>query len=102
VVTAGILPMWFLSIYLTRKRRARRFFAAGLPAIARIIDMVKRDIGWGEHLMRVRYEFEAGGRLRRGSDEVLPIVAERWDAGDTLQILYLPDEDYESLIISTG
>ena len=102
VITVGILPVWFLSIYFNRKRRAKRFFAEGLPAVARIIDMAKRDIGFGEHLMRVRYEFEAGGRLHRGSDEVLPIVAERWDAGDTLQILYLPDEDYESLIISTA
>ena len=100
--TAGILPMWFLSIYLTRKRRSKRFFTEGVPAIARISDMVKRDIGWGEHLMRVRYEFEADGRLHRGSDDVLAFVAELWEPGDTVQILYLPDADCESLIISTA
>jgi hypothetical protein len=102
VVTVGILPMWFISIYLTRKRRARRYFAEGVPATARILDMDKRDIGWGEKLARVRYEFEADGRLHRGSDEVLPILAERWERGDTIQVLYLPDEDYDSLIISTS
>jgi hypothetical protein len=102
VVTVGILPMWFISIYLTRKRRAKRYFAEGLPATARILDMDKRDIGWGEKLARVRYEFEADGRLHRGSDEVLPILAERWERGDTIQVLYLPDEDYESIIISTS
>jgi serine/threonine protein kinase len=102
VITAGILPMWFLSVYMSRKRRARRFFVEGLPATARILDMDKRDIGWGEKLARVRYEFEADGRLHRGSDETLPIIAERWERGDTIQILYLSDEDYDSIIISTS
>jgi len=101
VVTAGVLPMWFISIYLTRKRRAKRYFAEGVVATARILDMDKRDIGWGEKLSRIRYEFEADGRVHRGSDEVLPILADRWDRGDTIQILYLPDEEYESIIIST-
>jgi hypothetical protein len=101
VLTVGILPIWFLSIYFNRKRRAKRFFAEGLPAVAQIIDMVKRDIGFGEHLSRVRYEFEADGRKHRGSDDVLAITAERWEGGDAIQILYLPDEDYDSLIIST-
>jgi serine/threonine protein kinase len=102
VVTIGILPMWFLSVYMSRKRRAKRFFVEGLPATARILDMDKRDIGWGEKLARVRYEFEADGRLHRGSDETLPIIAERWERGDTIQILYLSDEDYDSIIISTS
>jgi hypothetical protein len=102
VVTIGILPMWFISIYMTRKRRAKRYFAEGLPATARILDMDKRDIGWGEKLARVRYEFEADGRLHRGSDEVLPILAERWDGGDAIQVLYLPDEEYDSIIITTS
>ncbi len=102
LITAGILPLWFISIYLTRKRRAKRYFAEGVPASARILEMSKDDIGWGEKLSRVRYDFEADGQIHRGSDQVLPIIAERWDVGDTIQILYLPDEDYESLIISTS
>ncbi|MGH7562705.1 MAG: serine/threonine protein kinase [Gemmatimonadales bacterium] len=102
LITAGILPAWFLSIYLTRKRRARKYFAEGVVGSARIIDMTKEDIGWGEKLSRVRYEFEADGGRHRGADQVRPVIAERWDAGDTIQILYLPDEGYESIIISTS
>ena len=102
VITAGILPAWFLSIYFSRRRRYRKFFQRGVPAVARILELTKDDIGWGEKLSRVRYEFEADGRRHRGSDQTLPIIADRWDTGDTINILYLPDEDYDSCVISVS
>ena len=33
---------------------------------------------------------------------VLSAIAEHWDAGDSIQILYIPDRDYDSVIISTS
>jgi hypothetical protein len=42
------------------------------------------------------------GRRRRGSDQVLPAIGEHWERGDPIQILYLPDRDFDSVIISTS
>lgn len=49
---------------------------------------------------RVRYEFEAGGRAQRGSDLVLPVIADRWRAGDRIDVLYLPERNFDSVIVS--
>ena len=46
------------------------------------------------------YEFEADGRLFRDSDQVLPVIANRWQQGDVIQILFITDRDYDSVVIS--
>lgn len=102
VITAGILPAIFISLYLARKRRYKPFLINGLPAQARVLDMTQEKTAFDEKLTRVRYEFEADGRRHRGSDQILPAIAERWDPGDSIQVLYLPDSDYDSVIISTS
>jgi len=102
VITAGILPAIFYSMYLARKRRYKPFMIHGLPADARVLDMAHEKTAFDEKLTRVRYEFEVDGQRHRGSDQVLPAIAERWDPGDTIQVLYLPDSDYDSVIISTS
>jgi hypothetical protein len=99
VLTAGILPAIFFGQYFTRRRRYRRFVVDGVQGWARILDMEDEKIGFDEKLTRVRYEFEVGGKRRKGSDQVLPAVAERWEIGDPIQILYLP-RDYDSVILS--
>jgi hypothetical protein len=33
---------------------------------------------------------------------VLPAIAEHWDRGDQIQILYIPDRDFDSVIVSTS
>ncbi|MGQ0702686.1 MAG: serine/threonine protein kinase [Gemmatimonadales bacterium] len=102
VITAGILPAIFVSFYAGRRRRYKPFLIRGLPAEARVLDMTQEKTAFDEKLTRVRYEFEADGMRHRGSDQVLPAIAERWDPGDTIQILYLPEQDYDSVIISTS
>jgi hypothetical protein len=102
IFTAGILPAIFLSLWSGRRRRYKRFLKHGLPAIAQVLDKQDEKIGFEEKLTRVRYEFEVEGRRRRGSDQVLPAVAEHWDQGDSIQILYLPDQNFDSVIVSSG
>ena len=102
LVTAGILPAIFFSMYFSRRKRYKRFVRYGLPAVARVLDKQDEKIGFEEKLTRVRYEFEVDGRRRRGSDQVLPAIGEHWDPGDLIQILYLPDRDFDSVIISTS
>ncbi len=102
VVTAGILPAIFVSLYFARRRRFRPFLKRGLQADARVIDKADEKTAFDEKLTRVRYEFVVDGHRHRGSDQVLPAIAELWDPGERIQILYLPDEDYDSVIISTS
>ena len=97
LITAGVLPMVFLSIASSRRRRLRRFFTQGTPALAEIIDFRPEDVAFEVKLTRVRYEFTADGQVRRGSDLTLPVVADRWRAGDRIEILYL-SKNYDSVI----
>jgi hypothetical protein len=102
VVTVGILPGIFISMYMARRRRFKPFLRNGLPAQARVLDKTDEKTAFDEKLTRVRYEFEVEGRRHRGSDQVLPAIAEHWDPGDSIQVLYLPELDYDSVIISTS
>ena len=100
VLTAGVLPGLFFAMSRARKRRLRRFFRDGVLAAAEILDFRPEDAGFGVKYTRVRYEFQADGRTQRGSDVVLPVIADRWREGEQLEILYLPDSSYDSVIIS--
>jgi serine/threonine protein kinase len=102
LLTVGILPAVFFSIHSSRKKRFKPFLLRGFPATARVLDMQSEKLAFEERLTRVRYEFEADGHLRRGSEQVLPAIATRWDRGDQIQVLYLPERNYDSVIISTS
>ena len=86
-------------IVSARRRRLRTFLREGLPAAASVVDAREEDLAFGAKLARVRYEFVADGRPQRGSDLVLPYVADRWRSGDPLEVLYLPARDYDSVIV---
>ena len=100
VVTAGILPMVFISMARSRRRRLRRFVENGLPAQAQITSIQIEKTAFESTIARVSYQFEAEGELHRDTDQVLPSIAGRWQAGDNVQILYLPELQYDSVIIS--
>jgi hypothetical protein len=40
------------------------------------------------------------GERHRDSDTVLPVIADRWQPGDRIPILYLPDRDCDSVIVA--
>jgi hypothetical protein len=67
---------------------------------ARVLDITPKDVGFGVKHSKVRYEFQADGRTYRDTDVVMPIVADRWDRGSTIQVLYIPEHNYASVIIS--
>jgi hypothetical protein len=66
------------------------------------LDITPKDTAFGVKLSKVRYEFEVAGELHRDSDLVLPVIAERWDRGTTIQVLYLPNANFDSVVISTS
>jgi hypothetical protein len=100
IVTAGVLPLVFIGHARTRRRRLRAFFRDGLPATAEVLDFREESLGFDVKISRVRYEFTADGRVQRGSDLVLPVIADRWRAGDRIEILYLPQRNYDSVIVT--
>ncbi len=102
VVTFGILPVVYLARARARRLRVSRFLEHGLPATAEIISIQDAKDDLGTKICRIRYQWESEGVLHRGSDEVWASLSSRWLAGDQIQILYLPDNDFDSLVITTG
>jgi hypothetical protein len=102
VITVGFIPGVFSSMARSRRRRLRRFFRDGIPAIAEVMSIETEKIAFDSRLAKVSYQFEADGFLRRDADQILPSVAQRWQPGDRVQVLYLPQEDYDSVIISAS
>jgi serine/threonine protein kinase len=100
IITAGILPITYISLANSRKRRMRRFFRYGIPGVAEVVKTEIQSLPFDEKIARVSYQFEADGQLMRDSDQVLPVIADRWHPGDRIPILYLPDREYDSVIVA--
>jgi serine/threonine protein kinase len=101
IITAGVLPMVFFSMASQRRRRLKLFLEQGSSAQAVILNLQVETIAFAEKMMRVNYEFEAGGQVRRDSDLIMPIIANKWAIGDRIQVLCMEERDYDSVIIST-
>lgn len=100
IVLIGLLSIGFAPLALwifcnTRRTKARPFFLNGVPVPGRILQVQKTE--W----IQVTYEFVHGGATHRGVDRVIPAVAGRWQPGDVIELLVLPERNYDSIIIST-
>lgn len=101
-VTMGILPAMFWSMSVRRRRQYRTFIAQGQLASARVLDITPKDVGFSVKHAKVRYEFEVDGHTHCDTDLVMPVIADRWGRGTSIQVLYLPERNHESVIISTS
>jgi hypothetical protein len=99
-ITAGVLPIVYISLANSRRRRMKRFFTRGIPGVGEFLKMDIQKLPFDEKIARVTYQFEADGKLHRDSDQVLPGIADRWQPGDRIPILYLPDQGYDSVIVA--
>jgi hypothetical protein len=102
IVTAGVLPLMFFSMARARRRRLRHFVREGCAGVAEVLGIRMEPTAFAQELARVSYQFEADGLRHRDTDQVLPAIADRWQPGDRVQILYLPHENYDSVIVSTS
>ncbi len=102
LVTFGIVPAIYLASSRIRRQRVLRFLRDGVPAIAEIITMQDAKNDMGVKISRIRYQWQVDGRLHRDSDEVLAIYSDKWAVGEPIRILYLPDQGFNSLVISTA
>ena len=100
VVTLGVLPIVFVGMARQRRRRLKRFLREGMPAAGHVISIAEEKVAFDERIAKVTYRFEADGAEHRDADHVLPAVANRWQPGDRIQVLYLPEFDYDSVIVS--
>lgn len=91
----GIVPLIYGVMYRSRRARLEHFFTRGEPAEARVLRIDNRL----EHY-EVAYEFKVGGVAHRGLDKVIPAVARSWQPGDQIQVLYIADEDHDSVVVN--
>ncbi len=97
-LTLGIVPLVYGIWHVSRKARMRVFFERGVPASGRIVKVQATSEEWFE----VNYEFTLEGVTHRGADTMFPAVARLWHAGDEVELLVLPDQRFDSIIISTA
>lgn len=98
LISLGIVPLVYMIWHGARQAKARRFFEKGVPASARILHMQKDATDW----YVVTYEFTLDGKTHRGVDTVFPAVAGLWHAGDTIELLVLPEQAYDSIVITSA
>lgn len=97
LVTFGIVPLVYLLWHASRRTRTRMFFERGVPASGKILQVQKDSLEWFE----ITYEFTLEGVTHRGSDTMFPAVARLWQAGDEVEVLVLPDQRFDSIIVSS-
>ena len=98
LISLGIVPLIYWLWYKSRRAKTRRFFEQGVPASGRILQLQKDATDW----YAVTYEFTLDGATHRGLDTVFPAVAGLWHAGDTIELLVLPEQQYDSIIITSA
>ena len=102
LISFGLVPAMYYAAARGRRRRLSRFLRDGEPATAEVIALGDETTSTDTKVVRVTYEFEADGERRRDTDRLLPAIAGRWAPGDRVQVLYLAEEGYDSVIISAG
>ncbi len=100
-ITFGVLPIIYLGAARSHRYRMKRFLRHGIEGTAEIRGIQFETTSAGERTSKVSYDFVADGELRRDADNVHPMIAQRWAPGDVIRILYIPEQDYQSVIIST-
>jgi hypothetical protein len=100
VLTFGILPMAFYAHSRTRRRRFAHFLTHGLEAHGEIRAMETETTSMGTKVAKVSYDFMVDGEMYRNADRIPANIAERWATGDRIRVLYIPEENYDSIILS--
>ena len=100
ILTAGVLPVTYIAMSGSRKRRVKRFLENGVPAVARIEKIATHKAPFDVPMAKVWFVFDADGWSHRFSDIVMPERADRWREGDEVQVLYDPKRQYAAIIVS--
>lgn len=96
LMSLGLAPLIFWIFYHARCTRARPFFLHGVAVSGRILQVQKTE--W----IQVTYEFVLAGATHRGVDTIISAVARRWQPGDVIELLVLPERNHDSIIITSA
>lgn len=99
LMTLGVYPASFWVIANARRRKVRRFLRDGTPSTARVHRIDSEETAFMQRVARVHYEFEVNGVKHRDSDNVMPLVAGRWEMHQIIPILYIVGRTVESAIV---
>lgn len=97
-LTLGLVPLVYMIWHASRRARARAFFERGVPVTGRILQVQKNSYEWFE----VTYELTLEGVTHRGTDTMFPAVARLWQVGDEVDVLVLPDDGFDSIIVTSA
>ena len=100
LLTFGILPVAFYGHAHARRRRYSHFLVHGLEANGEIRAMETETTSFGNKESKVSYDFVVDGEVYRNADRVPQSIAERWAPGDHVTVLYIPEENHDSVIVS--
>ncbi len=100
VFSLGVMPVIIGATVASRRHRIRPLIERGILTDAIVLGMEVETGPLGSKDMRVRYQFQVDGRIVRNSDLVARNRADRWQVGETIQVLYLPEGDNDSVIAS--
>jgi serine/threonine protein kinase len=100
VATVGILPLLFYAHAQSVRRRFAHFLAHGLEAEGEIRAMETETTSFGTKLSKVSYDFTVAGEVYRNADRVDAAIGERWAPGDRIRVLYIPEENFDSVVVS--
>ncbi|MDC0720389.1 serine/threonine-protein kinase [Nannocystis bainbridge] len=96
LMSLGIAPLIFWFTCRARRTRAHPFFVHGVPVSGLILQVQRTE--W----IQVTYEFVHAGATHRGVDTIIPAVAGRWQPGDAIELLVLPERNHDSIIVSSA
>lgn len=99
-ISLGVLPLVFIGQARARRQRLSRFLRDGEATTAEVLGMESAEVGFSVSLTKVKYEFTVDGDVHRDADVVLPTSANRWRVGDRIEILYIAELDFDSVIVS--
>jgi serine/threonine protein kinase len=100
LISMGIIPLIWVGNSRARKRRLRHFLRNGIEVIGEVRGIETETNSLGEKLGKVTYEFTANGDVHRDADRVPASIAQRWAPGHGIRLLYIPEEEFDSIIIS--
>jgi hypothetical protein len=100
LATFGILPVVFYAHAQSMRRRFAHFLAHGLEAEGEIRAMETETTSFGTKVSKVSYDFTVGGEVYRNADRVDLAIGERMAPGDRIRVLYIPEENFDSVVVS--
>lgn len=99
LLTLGIYPAVFVAKARTRRNRVTPFLDHGIATRGTVLSIRIEKDAFDTRSARVSYQFTADGTVHRDSDVLLTSIADRLAVGDDIEVRYLVERGYDSIVI---